>query len=108
MHIVPIDPDTAAAQVKWARLANNQRAAWLRAALKASGHQQGELADLLDLTTQTLSAWANGHAEIDWSRRMSILAALGLSQTWEPPGPLPAPTPNKKRVRLPPKRRAAH
>lgn len=99
MHLVSIDPGTAAAQATWNRLANNQRAAWLRAALRVRGQTQTDLAKIVDMTPQAVSDWVNGKVEIDWSRRMAILVALDLPQTWEPSTPLPSATPNVKRIR---------
>jgi transcriptional regulator with XRE-family HTH domain len=79
---------------------NNQRAAFIREALKTRGMKQTELQELLGITWQTMSTWTNGHASVDWSRWMSICLALGIPQTWAPPeSAIPPPRENTKRVR---------
>jgi transcriptional regulator with XRE-family HTH domain len=99
MQLVSIDPDVAKAQAQWNRLMNNQRAAWLRAAMKAKAISQADLGELLGMTPQAISQWSTADATIDWRSRMAVLVALELPQLWEPREPLPPAQPNKKRVR---------
>lgn len=68
-------------------------AAFVAAALEATGVSQSELARRLGAAFTTVNRWVNGHATISRARWMEVTQALGLPLEWKPGDPVPPSAP---------------